>query len=97
MLRSDKKSVKHGAVNNVRLLSFNYSNGDSSASSLNNPCNGRFQGNHSTQSSPKKEIIGPTGTVRGYKNMIKERREILGLCFVGESFEVRSQLKAICM
>ena len=97
MLRSDKKSVKHGAVNNVRLVSFNHLNGDSSASSLNNPCNGRFQGNHSAQSSPKKEIVGPTGTVRGYKNMIKERREILGLCFVGESFEVRSQLKAICV
>lgn len=95
MFRSHKMSLKHGAVNNVRLPSFNHSNGDCSVSSLINPCNGCVQGSHSTQSSSKKEIIGPTGTVRGYKNMIKERKEILRLSFVGESFEESEEGKIV--
>ena len=86
-------SFKHDSAKDVQLLSFSHINGDSSASSQDDPCDGRVQDIGSTLGSSKKEILGPTGTVRGYKNMIRERKDILRLSFVGETFEVGCQLK----
>lgn len=89
MFRLNKKSAKVDSANAVQLKSFNHINGDSS--SQESPC-GDVQMIRSNQNTSKAEIIGPTGTVRGYKNMIRERKEILRLSFVGETFEVDTNL-----
>lgn len=93
MFRSGKTSDKLGSANAVQLTSFNHINGDLSATSQESP-NDRVQHIHSvTKDSSKTEILGPTGTVRGYKNIIRERKEVLRLSFVGETFEVGLRLK----
>lgn len=98
MFRSGKTSAQVDSVNAVQLTSFNHINGDLSAASQDGPSD-RVQQIRSATKDPAKstEILGPTGTVRGYKNIIRERKEVLRLSFVGETLEVRlSQNKFVC-
>ena len=84
----DKMSANLDSGNTVELTSFNHLNGESAASSQKHPHNGVEKKIPPNHSSSQTEIIGPTGTVRGFKNMIKERKECLRLSFVEEAFEV---------
>lgn len=94
MFRFSKMSPKQGSANAVQLTSFNHINGDSSTTSQENPSNGVPQIRSAIEAgSSKTEILGPTGTVRGYKNIIRERKEVLRLSFVGETFEVGLRIK----
>ena len=90
MFRFTKMSPKHGSANAIQLTSFNHINGNSSTTSLENPSNGVEvqQIRSAIQGSSKTEILGPSGTVRGYKNIIRERKEVLRLSVVGETLEV---------
>lgn len=88
MFRFGKIPPEHGSENAVQLTSFNHINGDSSTTSEERPSSGVKQIHAAVQGSSKAEILGPTGTVRGYKNIIKERKEDLRLSFVGETLEV---------
>ena len=88
MFRFSKMSPKHGSANAVQLTSFNHVNGDSSTTSQENASSGVQQIRTAIQGSSKAQILGPTGTVRGYKNIIRERKEVLRLSFVGETLEV---------
>lgn len=88
MFRFSKMSPKRGSANSVQLTSFNLINGDSSTTSQDNPSSGVQQIRTAIQDSSKAQILGPTGTVRGYKNIIRERKEVLRLSFVGETSEV---------
>jgi len=88
MFRFSKMSPKRGSANSVQLTSFNHINGDSSTTSQDNPSSGVQQIRTAIQGSSKAQILGPTGTVRGYKNIIRERKEVLRLSFVGETLEV---------
>ena len=103
MFRLSKIPPEHGSANAVQLTSFNHINGDSSTTSqeLEDPSSGVNQIRAAIQGSSKAEILGPTGTVRGYKNIIKERKEDLRLSFVGETLEVgqrnsTNQNKFVC-
>ena len=89
MFRFSKMSPNYGSANAVQLTSFNHINGDSSSTSQENPSSGVQPTRPAIQGSSKAEILGPTGTVRGYKNIIRERKEVLRLSFVGETLEVR--------
>ena len=88
MFRFTKMSPKHGSANAVQLTSFNHINGDSCTTSQDNLSNGVPQIRSAIQDSSKTEILGPSGTVRGYKNIIRERKEVLRLSLVGETLEV---------
>ena len=88
MLRFSKMSPKHGSANAVQLTSFNHINGDSSTTSQGDPSSGVQQNRAAIQSSSKAEILGPTGTVRGYKNIIRDRKKVLRHSIVGETLEV---------
>lgn len=89
MFRFGKMSPKHGsAANAVQLTSFNHINGDSSTTSQEDPSCGVQQNRVAIRGSSKAEILGPTGTVRGYKNIIRDRKEVLRLSIVGETLEV---------
>lgn len=85
MFRLDKRL---DSANTVELTSFNHRNEESASSSQDCVQTNGVQktiGNHVLC---PREIIGPTGTVRGFKNMIKERKECLRVGFVGKSLEV---------
>ena len=87
MFRLNKMPAKKDA-GPVHLTSFSL-NGDSAETSENLPHSGVpkavFMSNHG---SSKSEILGPTGTVRGFKNIIKERKEFLRLTCFSENCEV---------
>lgn len=91
MFRSGKMSAKLGSANAVQLTSFNHINGD--ASSQESQSDRVQQIRLATKDISTTEILGPTGTVRGYKNIIRQRKEVLRLSFVGETSEVRLRLK----
>lgn len=85
MFRLDKEL---DSANTVELTSFNHRNEESASSSQDGVQTNGVQktiGNHVLC---PREIIGPTGTVRGFKNMIKERKQFLRVGFVGKSLEV---------
>ena len=86
MFRLNKMSAKLGSANAVQLTSFSHTNGESTASTQERPAQDALQKN--IRLNKKSEILGPTGTVRGFKNIISERKEFLRLSFVGETFQV---------
>jgi len=90
-------SPKHGSANAIQLTSFNHINGNSATTSQENPSNGVEvqQIRSAIQSSSKTEILGPSGTVRGYKNIIRERKEVLRLSVVGETLEESEEGKIV--
>lgn len=95
MFRFGKMSPKHGSANAVQLTSFNHINGDSSTTSQEDPSSGVQQNRVAIQGSSKAEILGPTGTVRGYKNIIRDRKEVLRLSIVGETLEESEEGKIV--
>lgn len=95
MLRFGKMSPKHGSANAVQLTSFNHINGDSSTTSQEDPSSGVQQNRAAIQGSSKAEILGPTGTVRGYKNIIRDRKKVLRHSIVGETLEESEEGKIV--
>lgn len=88
MYRLGKTSDTLDSSRSVQLTSFNHTNGESAAS-LQHPQNqflrSKIRRNHG---SSQTEILGPTGTVRGFKNIITQRKEFLRMSFVGETLQV---------
>ena len=84
---SDKRDC---AANAVRLTSY-HMNGELAASSQQYPPNQILENNNrpAINASSGSEIIGPTGTVRGFKNIITQQKEFLRHSLVKEIFEVR--------
>lgn len=72
----------------VQLTAFNGVNGDHSVNGLGEI----LQKNGSAGTLTKNEIRGPTGTVRGFKNMIKQRKECLRMSTIASKDEVRWML-----
>ena len=93
MFRFVKYSNKRdSAANAVNLTSY-HMNVESAALSQQRPQTQGSQNNNQPAvngSSRRSEILGPTGTVRGFKNIITQRKEFLRLSLVGETLEVRS-------
>lgn len=90
---SDKRDC---AANAVRLTSY-HMNGESAASSQQYPPNQILENNNrpAINASSGSEIIGPTGTVRGFKNIITQRKEFLRNSLVKEIFEEDEEGKIV--
>lgn len=90
MFRFVKYSNKRdSAANAVNLTSY-HMNVESAALSQQRPQTQGSQNNNQPAvngSSRRSEILGPTGTVRGFRNIITQRKEFLRLSLVGETLE----------
>ena len=68
----------------VELTAYNGTNGESCGNGL-----GEILKNGGAVSASKQEIRGPTGTVRGFKNLIRDRKECLRNSIFAPTDEVR--------
>lgn len=96
MFNFDKIEDKRDSAKAAQLTSFNRMNGESAASSQqhlqNQALQNKIRPNHGL---PQTEIVGPTGTVRGFKNIIRQRKEFLRMSFVGETLQENEEGKII--